>query len=648
MYKNILLLVFISIGLILKGNNITQLCKFEIPKAGSIMPKGWIFEQLSKDLTQGYIGQYDKVHKTVTHNVFVNQNQTSKRKFGFHKEWWSGEHEGYWKDGVIRMAFLTHNKAYIEKASKWINEIINSTGDTGYIGIYKDGEKPNCRFNHKKGNGELWTTSRIVMALLTYYEFTNDQKVLDVIEKAVNLIMIQYADKNYFASESNGGGVSHGVGFFENLDCLYRITKKQKYLDFAEKLYNDFNNGDFRDDDLKTQHLLDKDRLYRKHGAHIAEGLFVPQFISKIDTNRAYEEAASNVIPKLKKQLTPSGAMRCDEWIKGREGNADERYEYCGIAEMVSPINKMISYTGNFELADLIETMTFNAGQGARFPILKALSYLTTDNRIRINHSELLRRESYDAAHMAAVCCALNGSRLMPYYVEGMWMKEKDSKALVANLFGPCEFNTTVEKIPVKIKEETNYPFSDKISFIINTEKEIRFPLIIRKPHGCKIAQIKVPKTATIEEKSNHLLIINNWNNEESVEITFDFEIQKIVQPASKTVQNKGIYLKRGSLVFALPFEHKVDTVKEYNNSGFYRYKIHTTNSKGWKYKINKNDQFEYKQLTKKPQDNFWETPSVLLTGTLRNEKNEKVNVSLVPMGSTIFRRVTFSVTPIN
>ena len=53
------------------------------------MPKGWIFEQLSKDLTQGYIGQYAKVHKTVTYNVFVNQNQTSKRKFGFLKEWWS-------------------------------------------------------------------------------------------------------------------------------------------------------------------------------------------------------------------------------------------------------------------------------------------------------------------------------------------------------------------------------------------------------------------------------------------------------------------------------------------------------------------------------------------------------------------------------
>jgi len=629
----------------IESYNMTDVYKFEIPEAGSVKPGGWVQEQLSRDLIQGYAGSYDKIHPTVTHDVFVNQNRISKRKLGLRKEWWSGEHEGYWKDGVIRMAFLTNNKFYIDKATHWVEEIINHTGDEGYIGIYGDCEKPGCRFQHKRGNGELWATSRIVMALLAYYEFTDEQKVLDAAEKAVQLVMQKYQTKNYFATESNGGGVSHGVGFFENLEWLYRITGNKEYLDFAIKLYNDFNQGEFRDDDLKTEMLLDQSTLYYKHGAHIAEGLFVPRFIATISNNEKFVEAADNVIPKLKKHLTPSGAMRCDEWIKGREGTADERYEYCGIAEMISPLNKMISFTGNLQLADYIETMTFNAGQGSRFPVLTALSYLTKDNRIRINHRELIRRESYDAAHMAAVCCALNGIRLMPYYVEGMWMRERNGNALAATLFGPCEFNTTVKDVSVSIKEETSYPFSDSILFSINPEKVVRFPLIIRKPFGCNIEKIQTPEMAVVEEQSSQIIITHNWKKEDVVQVTFDFEIQKVPQPTSKSVKGGGFYLKRGPLVYALPFKHTIDTVKEHQNSGFYRYKIHASDSGTWKYKLNKDDEFTFNTINGNQLKSVWEKSPVILNGTLRNRNNKKEYVSLVPMGSTVLRRVTFSET---
>ena len=132
----------------------SNIYKYKILNAGSIEPKGWIKEQLHRDLIHGYIGQYDKVHPTVTHNVFINQVRLSKRRFSLRKEWWSGEHEGYWKDAIIRMAFLTNNKEYINKSKGWINELIEITQKNNYIGIYKKGEEVGCRFNHEKGNGE--------------------------------------------------------------------------------------------------------------------------------------------------------------------------------------------------------------------------------------------------------------------------------------------------------------------------------------------------------------------------------------------------------------------------------------------------------------------------------------------------------------
>ena len=617
--------------------------EYKILEAGSIEPQAWIKEQLHRDLTEGYIGQYDQVHRTVTFNVFIEQNRLSKRKLGLRKEWWSGEHEGYWKDGIIRMAFLTNNNHYIQKAEKWIDEIKEVTARDDYVGIYKDCEKPGCRFNHTRGNGELWASSRMLMALLAYYEFTGDQEVLEITENASKLIMRKYKDENYFAVTSRGGGVSHGIGFFEILEWLYRITGNKDYLEFSVKLYKDFNRGNIRDDDLKTQKLLDEDQLFEKHGAHIAEGMFVPEYIASIQKTDKYHRAADNAVKKLTQHLTPGGAMRADEWIKARKGTADERYEYCGIAEMLSPLNKMISFTGDLSLADKIETMTFNAGQGARFPVLSALSYLTADNRIHINHHELIKRESYDAAHLAAACCALNGARLMPYYVEGMWMKSIDDNSIIALLFGPCIVKTKINDTKVQITEDTNYPFSDKITFTVNPEKEVKFPLIIRKPHQSKNADIKVSSDAKVIQNEEIIRIEKNWKKNDQVIVTFNFDIQKIDQPASKTVKNEGAYLKRGALVYSLPFDHKMKTVKEYQNSGFYRYKIKATDSTGWHLKLDTNDEFNYIPDTNDNYKHPWDAPVVKLRGTLRDGKNNKHQVELVPLGNTIFRRVTFS-----
>ena len=619
--------------------------EYKILEAGSIEPQAWIKEQLHRDLTEGYIGQYDQVHRTVTFNVFIEQNRLSKRKLGLRKEWWSGEHEGYWKDGIIRMAFLTNNNHYIQKAEKWIDEIKEVTARDDYVGIYKDCEKPGCRFNHTRGNGELWASSRMLMALLAYYEFTGDQEVLEITENASKLIMRKYKDENYFAVTSRGGGVSHGIGFFEILEWLYRITGNKDYLEFSVKLYKDFNRGNIRDDDLKTQKLLDEDQLFEKHGAHIAEGMFVPEYIASIQKTDKYHRAADNAVKKLTQHLTPGGAMRADEWIKARKGTADERYEYCGIAEMLSPLNKMISFTGDLSLADKIETMTFNAGQGARFPVLSALSYLTADNRIHINHHELIKRESYDAAHLAAACCALNGARLMPYYVEGMWMKSIDDNSIIALLFGPCIVKTKINDTKVQITEDTNYPFSDKITFTVNPEKEVKFPLIIRKPHQSKKADIKVSSDAKVIQNEEIIRIEKNWKKNDQVIVTFNFDIQKIDQPASKTVKNEGAYLKRGALVYSLPFDHKMKTVKEYQNSGFYRYKIKATDSTGWHLKLDTNDEFNYIPDTNDNYKHPWDAPVVKLRGTLRDGKNNKHQVELVPLGNTIFRRVTFSKT---
>lgn len=121
------------------------------------------------------------------------------------------------------------------------------------------------------------------------------------------------------------------------------------------------------------------------------------------------------------------------------------------------------------------------------------------------------------------------------------------------------------------------------------------------------------------------------------------FKVQKIGQPASKSVPDFGAYIKRGALVYALPFKHDIVPAKEHQNSGFYRYRITPGNTHAWDYRLDPDGPFEFRKAGEnlnKP----WDDPVVFVKVWLVDKQGIKEPFELVPMGNTIFRRVTFSI----
>ena len=359
--------------------------KYQILPAGQIRPTGWIATQMKLDLQKGITGNYDKISDTVAKNLFVtNKSETKNEKttdLGL-RSWWSGEHEGYWKDSVIRMAFLTGLEPYQNKARKWMKDIVDSQEEDGYIGIYPKGE----RFTTDKVNGELWTQSRMFAAMLAYYEYTNDASVLKAVERATQLTMSKY-NKTYFSLANDDGGVSHAVGFFDILEWLYRITGNRKYADYAIFLYNDFNENPPRDDDLTYKNLMHPTRPFVKHGPHIAEGFHMPFLIATYTGDEKYKIAAKNALTKLRYHLTPGGGMVSYEYVYGEAGIGTTKCEYCCAGEFNVSLVRAIQFSGDMSIADIIEKMTFNAAQGARLhPVNRAALYISEDDRNEIGN----------------------------------------------------------------------------------------------------------------------------------------------------------------------------------------------------------------------------------------------------------------------
>ncbi|MBC9795742.1 beta-L-arabinofuranosidase domain-containing protein [Sinomicrobium weinanense] len=617
---------------------------YRLAGVGAIKPMGWIKNQMDRDLRQGLIGSFDKISNTVTYNLFVNQNRLNDRKYDNRKEWWSGEHEGYWKDAIIRMAYLTENRQYIDSAQAWVNEIINNTDTSGYIGIYKKGDTPHTRYNFTGPNGELWTQSRIMVALAAYYEFTGDKRVLDHLKKAVQLTMEKYRKKNPFATGTDGG-TGHGVGYFEILEWLYRTTENKAYAEFAKKLYADLDRADTNIEDLAPKRLEAKKPYFSNHGAHIAEGFMAPFWLKALYPAPEYEQYARNAMYKLNYATTPGGAMRADENVQERKGTGNEAYEYCGITELISPFNSMISFSGDMQLADRTERAVFNAAQGARFADLSAVSYLTKDNRIAIDPKKKLGRYTFDSNHYAASCCTLNSGRLMPYYVQGMWMDNADGSGVTAVMFGPSSYTTTVKGTEVTIEEQTAYPFEDNIDFVFTVGQPASFTFTFRKPFGVTDVDISGVEDAEIDTANNTISVTRAWKTGDKVRVQFNFDVKQTadVDPEG----NRQYFIRRGPLLYALAFPFTKRKLKEHNTSGFYQWNVTCTDQNGWDYQWPENPSFELVRDKAKSDVAFpFDKPVLKIKTQLRDTNGNKMDMTLVPMGNTVLRRLTFPMAP--
>jgi len=610
---------------------------------GEVMPQGWIKEQLRRDLDEGITGGYDRITNTVSRDLFGSHKVSSGGPLipiVNWPSWWSGEHEGYWKDAVTRTAFLVKNDEYMGKVRGWMERILECQSRDGYIGIYQ----PDNRYNHQGENGELWTQSRIMVAMLAYHEFTREKSVLEAVEKAVDLTMSRYGPgRSYFQNARSrllAGGLSHGLAFMDVLEWLYRKSGEEEYKRFAEFLYQDFSKYCQCNNDMALHKLLDRERKFYLHGAHICEHFMVPFFLAQITGKEKYHRAAKNAMHKLRYHLTPSRALVSYEDVNGDRGSAGSLYEYCCITEMAISLVRVAQMKGSVEAADLIEKMTFNAGQGARLPVLKACSYLTRDNRSHINSMGHLSREGYRPTHIAA-CCTLNAGRLMPYYVEGMWMR-KAPDGLAAMLYGPCRVETRVNGVKLKIEEKTSYPFSDDIDFMIEPQRTTTFSLLLRIPEFADDMVVEgVPKEA-VKRVGHFIEVRKQWRKGNCLRARMVNSIRQVPDAKAPGGAKTEYFIERGPLLFGLHLPEKILPMIEHKNSGFYNYEIIPKSREGWNYRLKKEAEFELVRNRNADLLRPWDSPVVHLAGHMAAKNTKTVEAKLEPEGNTILRRVSF------
>lgn len=168
---------------------------------GSVKPTGWLKQQMQKDI-DGFVGNLDQIVPELINDPIYSigriQKNSKAKDLGNLKDgdvagdeqykWWNSETQSNWWDGYLRNVLLLDDYDGIQKVKSYAEAILETQDEDGYIGIY-DRE---LRYQFKSENGELWSKATLYRGLLAYYEFTNDEKVLKAVEKAVKNVMQNY------------------------------------------------------------------------------------------------------------------------------------------------------------------------------------------------------------------------------------------------------------------------------------------------------------------------------------------------------------------------------------------------------------------------------------------------------------------------
>lgn len=627
-----------------KGTSITEALQ-PLPFS-AIKPTGWLREQLQGNLS-GFTGHLDSLTpELIVKDDIYGANRLSRhvksKNVGAISEdgdwqvqflWWNSETQSNWWDGYIRTAVLLNNRKHLKKIKAYIVAKLATQDADGYLGIYdKD-----LRYRFDNENGELWAKATLLRGLLAWYSYTRDGEVLQAVVRAVNETMQGFPigqSTPFLSKNPSTSGLSHGLMFTDVLEQLWHITGEAKYRDYAAFLYRDFSSHPLTED-AQYAKTVDPKLPLQGHGVHAYEHLRAIGAALYATGNPSLKMALDGYLRKVEANTLPSGAPLGDEFIGGRTADATSTgYEYCSLHELLDSYASLYAKSGSAEYGSRIERIFFNAAQGARHPHQSAICYLKTDNSYQLTGGKngdttdkFQTRYRYSPTHKeAAVCCVPNAGRIGPYYVQNMWMKDNDG--LVATLLGPCTVATEVKGSQVVVVEETSYPYGLTINLKVKVDRPTDFVLKIRKPEWAKGYSVDRGNYSDpfTEEKDGYIEIRKTWRGTKKVSVKLLAEVEL------RTDAKGERYFTYGPLVLARPIASTETVTKQLPVKRFSE-RVYTP-TEPVKYQFVEGASGNVKQ----------EGAALRFRVTLFNPaKNTNQEVTLVPMGETILRQVTFA-----
>ena len=147
---------------------------------GSIIPDGWLLEYLRRQ-KNGLTGNLVDISQWLQKKDNAWLSEKGEGKLGW-------EEVPYWLKGYANIGYILNDEAMISEAKVWLEGAISSQRDDGFFGPSfawesYDFNRTEEDFIKKNQTIDFWPNMIMLYCLQSYYEFSNDKRVIDLMTK---------------------------------------------------------------------------------------------------------------------------------------------------------------------------------------------------------------------------------------------------------------------------------------------------------------------------------------------------------------------------------------------------------------------------------------------------------------------------------
>lgn len=580
----------------------------ELP-LGSIRPEGWLLQQMEL-MRDGMTGHLDEWYPSVV---------------GDRNGWLGGDGDGwergvYWLDGLVPLAWLLDDQALKDKAMRWIEWTLNSQTETGYFGPIPFNEPPEPEAGLQKTMREDWWPKMVMLKVLQqYYEVSGDERVPELMLNYFRFQLKTLPDTpldNWTFWANRRGGDNLMVVYW-----LYNLTGETFLLELADLLHEQtfpwttvflnkecyeggsvdhlypYNTGNTYPFDQELISRLCTRQLQSFHCVNLAQGIKEPVIRYQQEADPRYLQAVEKAFRDVHLYHgQPQGMYGGDEPLHGNVPT--QGIELCSVVELMYSLEKMIAISGNPDWMDHLERIAYNALPTQVTDDFSCRQYFQQANQVMLTRH---RHNFYEEDHHGSTdlcyglltgypCCTCNLHQGWPKLTSHLWYASGDG-GLAAVVYAPCRLTARVgegtlskkgtqdsevavgtegtegtEGTMVSIREETQYPFEDRIRFHISTENPVMFPLHLRIPGWCTDPELQINgEQVDLETMEGMAILKRTWKEGDVVELHLPMRVS-----LNRWAENS-VSVERGPLVYVLKIREEWTNVENTDRWGNYK-----------------------------------------------------------------------------
>ena len=561
----------------MSNKNEKRLHTFSIPE---VKPEGWLKRQLEIQM-QGLTGKLFDIWDSV----------------GSYSGWLGGTGENwerapYYLDGLLPLSCYLEDKEHWDIACRFVEWTLGSQDEEGNFGPVASKE-------------DYWSRFVMLKVLIQYYEIKKDSRVLPFFDRYFQYLykkIPQVPMKQW--SSARIGDLLYCIQWYcereerSYIPALVEMLRKQA-LDWVD-IFTDFPftrpAGYYYDWNKEYTHFSWEDyhdtmKYHANHIVNVTMGFKYPAMLSYFFDDLDYEAVSLAGMESADKYHgVASGAVNGDEHLSGN--NPSQGAELCSIVEYMFSLQTMLEAFGLPCFADKMERLAYNALPATVTEDFMAHQYVQQANQVLVSKAKRNWFNNNEESNMFGLepnfgCCTANMHQGWPKFVKSLWYRESDSE-VVSMVFAPCRLETEAEGKKLCIREETEYPFKEKITYHVEEAFHDGLEFKIRIPGWCSACKIYkngicVKEVKNREKTGDVVSVCRGIRTGDKIEAEFSMEIE-----TSHWFHNS-VAVERGPLVYALDMKERWEAVREV--AGVRDYEVYPESD--WNYALEENPSFE-------------------------------------------------------